>query len=420
MARPAKQQTTKQNGPIKRIELADGVVRYRLRYYLGVDPDSGKRQFHNETFDTLTEARDKAAALRGSKAGGAPLKPSKETFSAYLKRWIDDVKSGELRARTLHDYKGYLQRYIYTPPKGVPVIGRIRLNKLTPHHFQGLYGHLRREQELSPRTVRYLHTILRQSLSHAVLVGQLSRNPTDGVKPPRQKTDEGRERKFRAMTEKQALAFQKAAKQDRFYPLWVLLLHTGMRPAEALGLKWEDLDLDERRIRVQRSLTRIGVEGWRLVEPKTSRARRTITLPPFVVDLLRAWGTQQKRERLELGEEYVNHGFVFAGSFGQPLDQPNLYSRNLRSILERAGLGTWETVGEGDEEERLFRPGFDMYSLRHTHATLLLLAGENVKVVSERLGHASVTLTMDVYSHVLPTMQEAAAEKMQAMLGGGK
>lgn len=164
---------------------------------------------------------------------------------------------------------------------------------------------------------------------------------------------------------------------------------------------------------VQRSLTRLGVEGWTLTEPKTDRTRRVVPLPGIAAQALRDHRKRQAEERLLLGSEYQDHGFVFATEFGQPLDGANLSSRNFRRIMAAAGLGAWE--GEG--RKRRFRPAFRMYDLRHTCATLLLLAGENPKVVSERLGHASITLTLDTYSHVLPDMQEAAAEKLEAMFG---
>ena len=130
---------------------------------------------------------------------------------------------------------------------------------------------------------------------------------------------------------------------------------------------------------------------------------------------LRAWRVRQSEEPLLLGSEYENNEFVFANEFGRPLHGANLSRRNFRRILEAAELGSWE--GEG--KERRFQPGFRVYDLRHTTATLLLKAGENAKVVQERLGHASIVLTLDTYSDVLPTMQESAAEKMEAMFGVG-
>ena len=174
-------------------------------------------------------------------------------------------------------------------------------------------------------------------------------------------------------------------------------------------------DLEAGDLHVQRSLTRLGIkDSWKLTEPKTARARRTVPLSAPVVQALREWRAKQGAERLQLGVEYENNGFVFATEFGKPLHATNLARRNYRRILEAAELGTWE--GEGNA--RRFRPGFRMYDLRHTCATVLMKMGENPKVVSERLGHASVTLTLDTYSHVSPTMQKEATEKMGAVLFG--
>jgi integrase len=219
---------------------------------------------------------------------------------------------------------------------------------------------------------------------------------------------------MRAMTKHEATAFLEAARKDRYFPYWAVLLTGGLRPGEALGLLWEDVDLEEGKIHIQRSLTRRGIEGWQLTEPKTDRARRVVPLPDVTTRALRDWRKKQAEEKLKLGAEYEGHGFVFATEFGAPLDGANLSNRNFRTIMAAAELGAWE--GEG--KKRRFRPGHRVYDLRHSCATLLLLAGEHAKVVSERLGHASITLTLDTYSHVLPDMQEQAAEKMEAMFGG--
>jgi integrase len=181
--------------------------------------------------------------------------------------------------------------------------------------------------------------------------------------------------------------------------------------------------MDGGKVHVQRALTRVGVKGWKLVEPKTSNARRVIPLPAVTVKALREWKALQARERLLLGSEYEDHGsggFVFATEFGAPLDGANLYSRNFRRIMEAAELGAWETVRVGQrvkKETKRFRPAFRMYDLRHTCATILLGKGINAKIVQERLGHASITLTLDTYSHVLPDMQGEAVEAMDDVFG---
>jgi len=402
----------------------------------------GKRRYEVETFDTQTAAKKKARYLERMKDGGQRETLSKDPLATYLAEWLD-AKDGEVRARTIHDYRGIVRRYVQKPPKGAPRIGTVRLNRLTPHAFEGLYRWLWKEKGLSPRTIQYLHSVLRQALGDAVRKGSLPRNPTDHVKRPTRPYDDGSEgetgngkgsapgRAMRAMSEAEAGAFLEAARDDRYWALWVLLLTGGLRPGEALGLLWDDVDLEAGRVHVQRSLTRRGVKGWKLVEPKTDQARRVIPLPGVTLQALRSWKAQQAAERLKLGAEYEDHGLVFTTEFGTPPDQPNLYSRNFIDAMERAGFGTWEVMEGGEwtpEAEandpegafrRRFRPAFRMYDLRHTCATLLLKKGVAAKIVSERLGHANITLTLDTYSHVLPDMQEGAVEALEAAFGKG-
>lgn len=214
------------------------------------------------------------------------------------------------------------------------------------------------------------------------------------------------------MTPEEAEAFREAAESDRYYALWCILLSCGLRPGEALALKWDDVALENAKLRVYRSLTRRGVEdSWKLVPPKTPKARRVVVLPGFVVQALREHRARQAEERLKLGSEYEAHGFVLATEFGKPLDGANLYDRDFRRIMAVAELGEWEEKGKGSK----FNPAYRLYDLRHTAATLSLRAGVDPKVVSERLGHASVAFTMDVYTASLPDMQEEAADKMDAI-----
>lgn len=401
---------------IKKVTLDNGETRYRLRYYVG--RAGGKQTVKTETFRKKRDADSRAAKIHTMKDEGVLVTPSKETLAGYLGRWLTQVKEGEVRARTLDDYRSIIRRYIEAPPKGTPAIGKVRLNRLTPAAFRSLYDHLRREMHLAPRTIEYVHTVLRQALKQAVLDGDLARNPTDGVKVKTQKLEDGEEngqesRTVNAMTEQEAGQFLEQARADRYYALWCVLLTGGLRPGEAFGLQWEDVDLDTGKLHVRRSLTRRGIKAsWRLTEPKTKRARRVVPLPAMAVRALREWRVKQVEERVEIGSEYENNDFVFATEFGKPLHGENLTRRNFHRIMAAAKLGTWEG--------KRFRPAFRVYDLRHTCATLLLLKGESAKVVSERLGHASIVLTLDTYSHVLPDMQEAAAAKMEAMFGAAK
>ncbi len=405
---------------IKRIETEAGGVRWRLRFYLGRDPD-GKRNIYTKTFERKKDAEAEERRLGRQKDMGALVRPSKEPLADYLVAWLDNVKVGRVRARTLHDYRGMVRRYLQEPPEGAPPVGKIPLNRLRPEAIEALYSYLWTDRDLSPRTIQYLHAVLRQGLSYAVKTGALARNPTDHVKPPT-RAREGQAapgKAMRAMSKEEAAKFLEAAREDRYRALWAVLLTGGLRPGEALGLLWQDVDLEGGKLHVRRALTRRGIEGWKLVEPKTARGRRVVVLPGVTADALRAHRRVQAEERLQAGAEYEAHeggGFVFATPFGAPLDGANVNRRHFRRVMAAAELGTWE--GEG--KRKRFRPAFRMYDLRHTCATLLLLAGENPKIVSERLGHASIALTLDTYSHVLPSMQEEAAAKLEAMFGGAE
>lgn len=414
---------------VLRVSTKEG-ARWRVRVYAGRDPETGKRSYITRTFDKKRDADAEARRLESQKDLGGIVTPSKEPLGRYLRRWLRDVMKGSIRDRTWSDYSGVLRRYIEDPPEGVPHLKNVRVDRLSVEAIQGLYAALQEERQLSPRTVRSLHAVIRQGLEYAARTGAVGRNVADLVVLPKME-----KREVRALSQAEAGRFLEAATRDRYCALWCVLISGGLRPAEALGLKWPDLDLDTGKIHVQRSLVRHGVrkpktqEGtlaeprassWKLMPPKTSKGRRVVVLPDFAIQALRTHRVAQAEEQLLVGAEYERHGFIFATEFGRPLDESNLYHRNFRRIMAEAGLGAWEEVQVGRKVKktvRRFRPAYRLYDLRHTAATLLLRAGVNPKVTSERLGHSSVAFTMDVYSASLPDLQEQAAEKMEAMLG---
>lgn len=389
---------------IKKVVGKSGRVRWRLRLTLGREPKTGKRVVYTGTFDRKSEAEEKARQLGGHR--GALREPFRKPFGDYLRSWLEDTAKLRVKARTFFEYKGTLERYVLSPKHpGAPRIRDIRMHQLSTEAIQSLYSWMM-GRNLSPRTVQSLHQVLRSALNDAVESGAITRNPTKGTKRPPVVRGE-----VEVMDQGQARQFLKEAEQDELYALWAVLISTGLRPGEALGLRWADLD--ENRLQVQRTLTRHGVKGWRLTNPKTARARRAVVLPPVALDALRDHRVRQLAVRVA-APSWTDHDFIFTKASGEPLDQSYIYRKNFTQILLRAGLGRWE--GEG--ASRTFDRTFTMYALRHTFATLALASGVNVKVVSSTLGHASVVLTLDTYAHVLDYQQEEVADRMQGVLGG--
>jgi integrase len=359
-----------------------------VRIPLGRDT-RGKRLYHNHTVrGTKKDAERYRTKTFRELDTGTFAEASQVPVGVFLEEWLETSATPRVRARTLADYRSLADRYL------VPALGHLKLAQITPSHIQRAYA-VMQHRGLSPRTIRYAHSVLHGALEQAVRWRQLARNPAKLVDLPRHER-----REMRALAPGEASRFLDAARGTRFEALWMLLLTTGLRPGEALGLKWPDIDGD--RLRIQRALVRQRDGTWDLCEPKTARARRVVTLPVSTQRSLQAHRARQLQERMRAGAAWSGQDLVFCTSEGQPLEWRVVVRRYFRPILRKAGLGA-------------LRP----YDLRHSCASLLLAAGENVKVVSERLGHASVALTLDVYSHVLPDMQQRAAERMEQLLFGG-
>ena len=272
-----------------------------------------------------------------------------------------------------------------------PYLGKYKLSQLTPALIQEFYAKLL-ETGISSRTIRYAHTLLKNALEQAIEWDMLNKNPANKVTLPRQQKQE-----MKVLSPIEVEKFINALTYNKWKALFSLLLVSGMRPSEALGLKWEDVNFDNNRITICRNLTRLQ-HGWSLEEPKTRQSRRTIPIPAGTMSDLKEHQENQL-EQIKKAKTYNNQNFVFASGDGEPLNERNLVKRHFKPILEKEGF-----------------PDIRLYDLRHTCATLLLSQGVNPKIVSERLGHASTTLTMDIYSHVLPDMQKEASEKLQDII----
>lgn len=270
-----------------------------------------------------------------------------------------------------------------------------RLAELDRGHLDRLY-HQRLAAGLSPTTVRHVQAILHRVLEQAVRWGVVARNVADLVDPPRRA-----QRDMRPLDAVQVRRLLDAAHGDRLEAIFVLAVTTGMRRGELLALRWRGVDLDGASLSVTGTLHQTP-SGLVVAEPKTPRSRRRIDLTPTAVAALRRHRTAQLEERLLAGSLWQEGGFVFTNVVGRAVDPGNLLLRAFAPLLTRAGL-----------------PRMRFHDLRHTAATLMLTRGVHPKIVSEMLGHATIAITLDTYSHVLPTMQQAAARAMEDVLTGG-
>ncbi|CAN5684347.1 tyrosine-type recombinase/integrase [soil metagenome] len=375
---------------------------FLLRVYKGRD-GKGKRKFiHKTIHGTRRDAERELRKLMTSKDTGQLLDPSNETVAKYLERWLSAVK-GRVRTRTYHDYRSIAERYLAPENRNtdgaklkerrqkIDGIGHIKLSRLMPMDVQQLYTDMQTEYGLSARTIRYAHAVLRSALKQAVKWRILSINPADMVTLPKQS-----KRELQVLSLAQAKVFLAVAEQDRFHALWVVLLTTGMRPGEALALRWADLV--DGRLSIHRSLVNRAGIGRLFETPKTNKSRRSVPLGESALSALQSQRRKQAAERLKAGAEYENNGLIFADMWGRPLDSSRL-SRKFKTLAGEAGVFHLR-----------------MYDLRHSQATLMLAAGVPLKVISERLGHANISMTADTYMAVLPDMQQQAVVSFEKLL----
>src|SRR5664280_1431220 len=302
--------------------------------------------------------------------------PTKASVREYLtKEWLPAVKS-TIRPSTYNSYMQHVECHV------APHIGTVKLQKLSGSQVNALYAKLadtgRKDGKsgLSAMTIHHVHACLHKACKDAVRWGHISRNPLDAADPPRKKGDGAKEMK--TWTKEQLKAFLDSVSDDRLSPLWHTIAMTGMRRGEALGLRWSDVDLEASRLSVRRALVPTDREVV-VSEPKTAKGRRVIALDPGTVEVLKTQAARQLEERLQADEAWIESGLVFTAENGAALD-PESVSRYWRQAVKRSVL-----------------PTIRLHDLRHTHATLALQAGIHPKVVSERLGHATISITLDTY-----------------------
>ena len=316
---------------------------------------------------------------------GMTFASTKITLAEYLDGWLSNSKFSK-RPATWKHYEQLIRSYI------VPIIGNIKIKDLRPEHIQGLYNQLL-EQKVGVHVVRKIHTLLHSALVQAVKMGTIPRNPADAVMQP---TEPSKEMKI--LDENQVSQLLVSVSGHRWEALFYLAVTTGMRQMELLGLKWTDVDWIKQTIKVERQLVRPDGEGIQFAPTKTKFGRRSVDLGSRAIEVLRRHYEHQHVVRMAAGEKWQEHGLIFTNSIGGPIHPRNLL-RDFKILLRRAGL-----------------PVIRFHDLRHTAASLMLNHGTPILVVSRRLGHAKPSITLDVYGHLLPSVQAEAAEMLDELI----
>ena len=350
--------------------------RYMARYTVHT-PDGPKRKtLYGRKYKQVER---KLAEARGDAARGLVFDAENQTVGEYLERWLRDSVQGSVRPVTHASYAGLMKKHV------VPELGRVKLDKLSPAHLQGLYR-AKLGTGLSPRTVQYVHTVLHRALKQALRWNLVPRNVAEAVDPPRMRKGE-----MHPLTASEARKLLEAAREGRLEALYVLAVHCGLRQGELLGLKWADVDLEAGSLQVRRTLSRGDFTA-----PKTARSRRNVKLTPGAMEALKRHSARQADEMTRVGDRYQDQGLIFASEVGTPLNRHNLVTRSFKPLLKHAGL-----------------PAIRFHDLRHTCATLLFSKGVHPKFVQELLGHATIAITLDTYSHVLPGMGNQTVTAME-------
>jgi integrase len=349
---------------------------YEARISLG----GKQRSFYGKT---KREALAKMREAIEAHANGRLPDTRSPTVARFLETWLANVQHS-VRPTTLRSYRLNVTRV-------TPYLGRIRLDQLKPASVQGCYTKLL-DGGLSKRSVQQCGTVLHKALADALRLGLVSHNACELAHRPR---PEAREQ--RTLSAKDFMHLLDATAQDRYHALWALLGTMGLRLGEALGLKWSDIDFERRTLTVRRALQRQAGKGIVEVEPKSASSKRTLDLLDITLDALRAHKSRQDVEKARAGDQYEDHGYVFATVWGTPPEEGGIH-KHWEAACEKAGI-----------------PYVRRHDLRHTAATLRLQAGGSLVEVQHDLGHTSIRTT-GIYSHVTPVMRRQSADALQQLL----
>lgn len=340
---------------------------------------------------TRKEVQDKLKVVLREQQQGTLITASQQKLEDFLSDWLENTQKHSVRPRTFERYEEIVRLHIN------PVLGRHYLHKLTPQQVQTFYKK-KLDEGLSARSVESFHNVLHKALDTAVRWGLVARNVCDAVSAPR-----GQSFEVIMLTVEQVRAFREALHGHRLEALFLLAIATGMRRGEIMGLKWQDVDLQKGVLQVRRILTRVPTKlktetqtgAFVEAETKTRRSRRSIVIASFALNALKAHKIQQEEIKRKAGLLWQDHDYVFCTSIGTHLNPTRDLLDELKKIATKVGL-----------------PPMRFHDLRHVAATLLLSEGIHPKVVQEILGHSQISMTLDVYSHVLPNMQQDAMNKL--------
>jgi integrase len=336
---------------------------------------------------TRKEVQDKLnAALYEQKRGILATGPQ-QTLKAYLENWLEQVYKPTVKLGSYRQYRSVVTVHL------IPGLGHIPLQKLTPEKIQAFYAQKLNDGK-SPKMVQFIHAVLHQALENAVKWNLIPRNVAKLVTLPRVERYEAQ-----TLTVEQVKRLLEVARGSRIEVMLLVALNTGIRRGELSALRWSDIDFENGLIFVRRTVTYVGGYGFVETEPKTKSSRRKIAVSEKLLEALRTHRENQVQARLKAGEKWHEQGLVFCNIHGGFLF-PEVVLDELHMLLAKAGL-----------------PKLRFHDLRHTMATILLESDVHPKKVQERLGHSSIKITMDTYSHVLPSMHQDVARKLDDILG---
>ncbi|NBI28310.1 site-specific integrase [Chengkuizengella marina] len=346
----------------------------------GKDPDGKRRQITRSGFKTKREAEKACAALITEYEQGEMVE-KEITLNEFMDLWIK-AREGRVKSVTYARDSSHTRLHIK------PFLGRKQLSKIKALHIEHFFKHLSLEKDLSNRTILDIHTVLKTALKTATKWGYLSKNVASLVDRP--KVDK---KEILIWDNSETQVFLKNAEEtSRYYMAFLLALTTGMRQGEILGLRWKDVDLENNYISVRQTLTHDGKNFN--TQTKTSAGNRLISIDKNTSKKLENYKKNfLNTERLKAGPLYKDMDLVIPSNIGTPVNPRNLL-RSMASIIKKSNV-----------------PRISFHDLRHTHASLLLKQDVHPKIVSERLGHANIRITLDTYSHILPNMQKDTAEQ---------